>query len=264
MTRRHRVWSCFVALALVGAACSSDGFDAGVEGEEAETVEPTVATEPEETPTPAAGRVQILSGTVSDLLDRRDLTFTVTDTGAELVRATIPDVVGLEAGDAVDGLNEAGFTTYRVETFPPSDGDEIVVDMWPSPGTDFVQGVNVFLELDGPVDAVPVEVGDQLAGIVNGQQFLAFDQFENWLIRVWLDDPIAIEVPGDPLTIGREVELAVAADEITCASGAPVPDATDFMAGAAVSFTLDEDPVDTVRFRSPERLSATDVTVDCS
>ena len=74
-------------LAARPAACSSDGFDAGVEGEEVaaeETAEPTATAEPSPTATPAVERVQILSGTVTELGDRRDLTFTVddgTDTG---------------------------------------------------------------------------------------------------------------------------------------------------------------------------------------
>lgn len=264
MTRRLSIRCCFVALALVAGACSSDGFEAGIEGEEAtETVEPTVTAEPEETPTPAVGRVQILSGTVTDLGGRSDLTFTVDDVGAT-VMGPVPDVVGLEAVEAVDALAAAGFAAYRVETFPPTNDGDRVLDMWPPPGVDFVVGVNVFLQLDGPLDAVPVQVGEELAGVVNGRQFLAFDPFENWLVRVWLDDPIAIEVPGDTLTIGREIEIAVAADDILCVSGALPPEPTAFSPGAEVSFTLAEDPADTVRFRAPERLSVAAVSVDCS
>ena len=261
MTRRLSIRACFVAFVLLLAACSSDGFDAGVDPEEA-TAEPEPTVEVDETPTTTPGRVQILSGTVADLRDRRDLTFTVDDV-VDLVSAPVPEVVGLDVDEAVEQLAEAGFATYRVEAFPPSDEDDVVVDMWPSAGSDFVQGVNVFVQVDGPVDAAPVEVGDELADIVNGQQFLAFDPFENWLIRVWLDDPIAVEVPGDTLTVGREVELAVAAEDVICASGVLPPEPTALTPGADVSFTLAEDPADTIRFRSPERLSASAVSVDC-
>ena len=265
MTRRLWIRCCFIALALTAAACSSDGFDAGLEGEPVdapETAEPTTPVDPTPTPVADVERVQILSGTVTDLGDRRDLTFTVDDFG-DIVTALVPDVEGLVADEAAVIVVDAGFAPYLVETFPPTGDDDRVVDMWPPPGTDFVLGVNVFLQLDGPLDAVPVEVGDELAGTVNGQQFLAFDPFENWLVRVWLDDPIAVEVPGDTLTIGREVEIAVAADDIICVSGALAPEPTAFTPGAEVSFTLAEDPADTIRFRAPERLSASAVSVDC-
>lgn len=266
MQRRRSVWACFAALALVAGACSSDGFDPDVEAEAVEAESPTAAptTEPEETPTPEVDRVPILSGTVSDLLDRRDLTFTVDDIGGDLVTAEIPDVVGLLEDEAVEVLAAAGFFAYRAETFPPLDDVDRVVDMWPPPGLDFALGVNVFIELDGPLDAVPVEVGDELTGIVNGQQLLAFDPFENWLVRVWLDDPIAVDSFEGPVTIGREVELRVASDDIVCDSGAVVVDPTELQPDAAVAFTLAADPIDDIRFRAPERLTAAAVTVDCS
>ena len=266
MRRRRSVWACFVALAVLAGACSSDGFDPDVEVQaaETETETPTPTAEAEETPTPDVDRIPIVSGTVSDLLDRRDLTFTVADIGGELVTTEIPDVVGLAEAEAVDALAAAGFFAYRTETFPPLDDADRVVDMWPPPGLDFALGVNVFIELDGPLDAVPVEVGDELTGIVNGGQLLAFDPFENWLVRVWLADPIAVESFEGPVTIGREVELRVASDDIVCDSGVAVVDPTELQPDAAVAFTLAADPIDDIRFRAPERLTAATVTVDCS
>ena len=276
MRRRRSGWLCIVALALVAGACSSDGFDPDVEAQATETetpAEPTPSPEPEASPTPEVERVLILSGTVSDLLDRRDLTFTVDDVGGEIVTGQLPDVVGLVADEAVELLDDAGFVAYRTEAFPPSEDPDRVVDMWPPSGLDFALGVNVFVELDGPLDAVPVEVGSQLSGIVNGRQVLAFDPFENWLVRVWLDDPIALDSAEDsvssdggfdgPVTIGREVELRVPADDIVCASGAVVTDPTEVEPGATISFTLAGDPVDDIRFRAPERLTVSAITVDC-
>ncbi|MEM7288120.1 MAG: hypothetical protein AAF480_17350 [Actinomycetota bacterium] len=281
MTRRYRLRSSVVALVLVAAACSSDGFDPGLEGGAATETEtpveeatPSAEPTPSPSPTPAVERVQILSGTVTDLGDRRDLTFTVGDIGQGLATGTVPDVVGLVAGSARTRVASAGFAPYLVETFPPTGAMDAVVDMWPSPGLDFAVGANVFLELDGPLDAVPVEVGDELSGLVNGRQILAFDPFENWLVRVWLDDPIAVgPVDGsealsggsgeEPLTIGREVELQVPTDDVVCTTGEVVSDPTALPPGSEISFTLAEDPAEAIRFRAPERISAAGVTVDC-
>ena len=108
-----------------------------------------------------------------------------------------------------------------------------------------------------------MEVGAALTGITNGRQLLAFDRFENWLLRAWLDDPVAVEVPGDALTVGREVELSVPVDDIVCTTREIVSDPTILPPGSPITFTLAEDPADTVRFRAPERISAADVIVDC-
>lgn len=268
MTRWQRLCGSVAALALVVGACGGGSEEA----DEDPTPEPTSTTAP--TPTPTVERVQILSGTAADLLDRRDLTFTVDDLGDVTATAPVPDVVGLELDEAIVTLAEAGFATYRVETFPPLDDMDRVVDMWPPPGLEFVQGVNVFIELDGPLDAVPVEVGDELTGVVNGRQFAAFDRFENWLVRVWLDDPIAIEVEPDPealdgeglegpVTIGREVELRVPVDDIVCTSGVVVEDPVELEPGSVITFTLAADPLDEIAFRPPERLTAAAITVAC-
>ena len=260
MTARRPLAGLLAALVLV-AACSSDGFDAG------DQATPTAAAAPSPEPTepPDTGeRVQILSGTVSDLVDRRDLTLTVGDLSSPS-DAVVPDVVMLDLADAVTAVEDAGFVPYLAEAFPPSDDIDLVVDSWPAAGEVFLVGANVFLEVDGPTVAVLVATGDQVAGVVNGVQFVAFDRFENWLLRVWLDDPIGFETDDEPITIGREVELRVSPDDATCDAGQLPSDPSALPPGGEITFTLADDTADDLRFAFaiPPRLTATDVTLTC-
>ncbi len=259
----HRPWAgLLLALALVAAACSSDGFDPDVEAADEPSADSTATASPEPTEVPSGDRVPIISGTVSDLVDRRDLTLTVGDLTSPL-DAVVPDLVGLELDEAVVLLDEAGFVPYLADTFPPEGEVDVVVDTWPVAGDTFLEGANVFLELDGPTDAVLVAAGDELAGVVNGVQFLAFDRFENWLLRVWLDDPIGVETDDDPITVGREVELRVGPEDVACTSGETIADPTILPPGGAIGFTLTDDSTQDLRFAIPPRLTVADVTVDC-
>jgi len=185
--------------------------------------------------------IAILSATVTDLVDRIDLTATVSDL-VDAPAAVVPDVIGLSQGQARTAVVAAGFVPYFVDTFPPTGASDRVFRTYPDAGQVHQVGANLFIEVDGPRDGILAHNGDTLLGVLNGQQLSMNPVATVWTITIWLDKPLAFDGLEDEVAIGREVRVFVDAGDVSCSSDGSDADIGVMTSGTRVAFVLDREP----------------------
>ncbi len=245
-------------LVLVAAACGG--------GSDQPTLDDAIVTQTvaEPTTTPddldQSVKVPILSATVGDLLDRTDLTTTVSDLLDQPV-GTVPDVIALTETEAREEVVAAGFVPYLVDTFPPTGGPEVVLETFPRADEVHQLGTHLFIEMDGPLDAVLAVNGERLMGVLNGQQLSMNADATVWVMTLWLEEPLALESEDGDVAVGREVSVFIAAGDVSCESDDSTP-LTDLLeSGRPASFVLHHDAEDGAADISP--IGGRDVLIDC-